>query len=120
MGLWHKCPNCGEMCEHDTLTREEENDHETMLLECEQCGHDWFATISIKESQAEDSKLQNERCPKCNSENITIDAGPEFVSDNEIEVSMQCWDCHTHWNATYDARVKSIEIAEPDEDEEDD
>ena len=105
MGLWHKCPNCGEMCEHDTLTREDEDGHETMLLECELCGHDWFATISFKEPGEDNKPKKVERfkaCPKCGCTEFDSPEGPLFSSDTRIEVPVECSKCGHTWFEYYE------------------
>lgn len=59
MGIWMKCPSCGEECEHDILTYDEDENIEKMMLGCQNCGHTWFGTFARNKTEG------NTKCPEC-------------------------------------------------------
>ena len=50
-----------------------------------------------------------ENCPKCGSDDVEIDNGPEF-NGSGVQVTMECCDCHTKWIEDYRITLNEIQV----------
>ena len=107
MGFLHECPSCHKVCEQNICTRTDAKGYETELLECSGCKHTWFATHVITEVNPDITT-----CPKCGSEELWVEDGPEFAhgSSDEVALVWQCESCGARWAACYDLKLRTIDM----------
>lgn len=52
------------------------------------------------------------KCPKCDSEELWVEDGPEFAhgSSDEVALVWQCEECGARWVACYDLKLRTIDM----------
>ena len=112
MGLLHKCPECGKICEHDVCTREVVSGYDSMMLQCSECKQTWFASRAITEVRKDVVE-----CPKCGSHETDIDEGP-WIYDTYMKINQTCYECGHQWTGIYKLpeRIGVEDESDPPED----
>ena len=102
MGLLYRCPACGEVCEHSILTVDDDDHSEHLMLECTQCGHEWFGTFCKDEP-----KLKHRtKCPKCGSEELDTTCCQR--DDDSMTEKVFCTACGHLWREGYEIKLVAI------------